>query len=155
MARLLRRWFALPLSEQWRLLQLGLMLPVVAGLLRMLGVMRCARLMQRSNSRRPTHPATVSEMQYAQRLAELAAIAGRRNAVRTTCLRQALLLQWLLRRRGLAAELRIGVRKQDAALDAHAWVELDGVALGEPDLAHAKFPDDLVARASQMGVSRR
>lgn len=155
MTRLLRRWFALPLSEQWRLLQLGLMLPVVAGFLRMLGVMRCARLMQRRSSGRQTHIAKPLEMQYAQRLAELAAIAGRRGAVRTTCLRQALLVQWLLCRRGLAAELRIGVRKLDSALDAHAWVELDGVALGEPDLAHAKFTDDLTARAGQMGVSRR
>ncbi|MEO5595972.1 MAG: lasso peptide biosynthesis B2 protein [Lysobacteraceae bacterium] len=154
MARLLRRWFALPLSDQWRLLQLGLMLPVVAGLLRMLGMMGCARLMQQSNRRRLTHPATAPEIQYAQRLAELAAIAGRRSAIRTTCLRQALLLQWLLRRRGLDAQLRIGVRKNNAALDAHAWVELDGVALGEPDLAHAKFPDDLAVRASQMDISR-
>jgi hypothetical protein len=59
--------------------------------------------------------------------------------VTATCLRQALLLHWLLRRRGLQPELRIGVRKQGEALDAHAWMELDGHPLQSSPVAHSPF----------------
>lgn len=38
------------------------------------------------------------------------------------CLPRSLLLLWLLRRRGVEAELRIGVRLLGDKLDAHAWV---------------------------------
>ena len=38
------------------------------------------------------------------------------------CLPRSLLLLWLLRRRGVEAELRIGVRLLGDRLDAHAWV---------------------------------
>jgi hypothetical protein len=53
-------------------------------------------------------------------------------------------VQWLLRRQGLPARLRMGALLRDGALDAHAWVELDGVPLSQPGLRHAAFddPDD-------------
>ena len=56
-----------------------------------------------------------------------------------TCLVQALAAATMLRRRGLACELRIGVRTRGiaagAAIEAHAWVECEGrVAVG--DVAH-------------------
>ena len=44
-----------------------------------------------------------------------------------TCLPQALAAEWLLRRRGQRAQLRIGVTKGlDGHLLAHAWLESDG-----------------------------
>lgn len=44
-----------------------------------------------------------------------------------TCLTQALAAQYLLRRRGLEADLRIGVaRAAGEPLEAHAWVESRG-----------------------------
>jgi hypothetical protein len=57
-----------------------------------------------------------------------------------TCLTQALVAQALLRRHGLAGELRIGVgRGADGAFAAHAWVESEGeIIVGGPRdyLAH-------------------
>jgi hypothetical protein len=50
-----------------------------------------------------------------------------------TCLRRALTLQKMLSRRGLAAELKIGVRKQAGQLSAHAWLEYQGKPLGETE----------------------
>lgn len=38
---------------------------------------------------------------------------------------------WLMRRRGLPAQLRIGVRKDDGTLRAHAWVEIRGLVLND------------------------
>ena len=44
-------------------------------------------------------------------------------------------MQWWLRRRGLASQLRIGARRNGDTLDAHAWVELAGTPLAQgPDL---------------------
>ena len=40
-----------------------------------------------------------------------------------TCLTRSLLLRWLLRRRGIESDLRIGVQLVQGQLDAHAWVE--------------------------------
>jgi hypothetical protein len=67
--------------------------------------------------------------------------AAVRGALPATCLRQSLLIYWLLRRRGFDPELKLGVRKEQAGFDAHAWVELQGVALGQADLAHSPFPE--------------
>jgi hypothetical protein len=41
----------------------------------------------------------------------------------STCLRESLIFCRIFKRRGLPAELRIGVRKAGDHLDAHAWVE--------------------------------
>ena len=42
-----------------------------------------------------------------------------------------MLLWWLLRRRGMESELRIGVRKKAEVLEAHAWVEYQGCVLND------------------------
>jgi hypothetical protein len=42
------------------------------------------------------------------------------------CLRRSLVLLWVLRRHGIEAQLCIGVRFLEGALDAHAWVEWQG-----------------------------
>ena len=50
----------------------------------------------------------------------------------TTCLTEAAVAYTMLRRHGHDPRLRIGVRRGDSALDAHAWVECDGtVVMGE------------------------
>jgi hypothetical protein len=80
-------------------------------------------------------------MQSAQRLTQLAAIVGRRGAITATCLRQSLLVYGILRRHGLGPELKLGVRKIDGTLDAHAWVQLEQTALGQGDAEHTPLPD--------------
>ena len=42
------------------------------------------------------------------------------------CLPTALVAQWMLRRRGVASKLCLGVRRDAAVLAAHAWLEIDG-----------------------------
>ena len=87
-------------------------------------------------------------MSYALRLGRLTRIAGRYVPANGSCLRQSLLVWWLLRRKGVPAELRIGVRKQEG-FAAHAWVELAGQPVNDaPDVAErfAPFDDSLSAR---------
>jgi hypothetical protein len=47
------------------------------------------------------------------------------------CLPRSLLLFWLLRARREPVELCLGVSKHKATLEGHAWVERDGIVLGD------------------------
>jgi transglutaminase superfamily protein len=75
----------------------------------------------------------------AQQISRLELAATRNFPLRTNCLEQSLVLWWLLQRRGIAAELRIGARKDADRFEAHAWVELDGKVLNEPGEEHIHF----------------
>ena len=68
-----------------------------------------------------------------RRLAGLVSTAARHHLYPMTCLRRSLVLQRMLRQEGFAAELCIGVRKEDGGLQAHAWVEVDGEPVGESE----------------------
>ena len=59
------------------------------------------------------------------------AIAARYVPGGASCLVRSLGLVAFLRRRGLRAELRIGVGDRRPVLDAHAWVEVGGVPVNE------------------------
>ena len=68
--------------------------------------------------------------QYRRRAAWAAHAVGRRFLPERPCLTQALVLQYLLLRRGDdEAELHIGVAKNEDGLQAHAWVERNGQVL--------------------------
>jgi hypothetical protein len=95
--------------------------------------------LERASTIRTPSACTPDAIADAVRLAELAAIAGRRGAVAASCLRQALVVWWWLRRRGLPAQFRIGTIGSGESFAAHAWVELDGVALAQPELPHHSF----------------
>jgi hypothetical protein len=65
---------------------------------------------------------------------------ARRLPFTPTCLEKSLTLWWLLRRHRIPADLRIGVRKDGGGdFEAHAWVEADGVVLGESGEDHTLF----------------
>jgi hypothetical protein len=63
-------------------------------------------------------------------VARMAAAAAHNLPFHSNCLEQSLVLWWLLRRRGIAADMRIGARKAANRFEAHAWVEFDGGVLG-------------------------
>lgn len=71
--------------------------------------------------------------------ARLVRIAARYNPIRLTCLPRSLALWWLLRRQGLDTDLRIGVTPKKGGLEAHAWVEFQGVPLDNQDDVRERF----------------
>ena len=115
-------------------------LPVIAAALRLFGYVKTRRWLEHYSRTDRARMPTPGEFSAAMDLAQLAAIAGRHGPIRATCLRQSLLVYWLLRRRGLMPELKIGVRKQELVVDAHAWVELAGQALAPAAITHLPFP---------------
>ncbi|WP_425294087.1 lasso peptide biosynthesis B2 protein [Mesorhizobium delmotii] len=58
-----------------------------------------------------------------ERMAWLVNATANRHVKPMTCLERALTLQSLLARHGCHASLRFGVRKGDATVEAHAWLE--------------------------------
>lgn len=69
-----------------------------------------------------------------QRIAWLVEVADRYAPGRSSCLRQAAALEWLLRRQGIATNLRIGVALEGGNLMAHSWLESEeGELLGLSD----------------------
>ena len=133
----LERWRALAGGERRLLVELALFLPAIGTALRLFGVRRTCRLLGGSRQFAEGGIA-VDEMAQAtaKRLGRLVNIASRHGPYNATCLRHSLALWWLLRRRGLPAELHIGVGKEEALVRAHAWVELGGLVVNDrPSIA--------------------
>ena len=83
-----------------------------------------------------------------RRAARLVNAAARYSPFPATCLTRSIVLARLLRRRGAAAEIRIGVLRHGTSL-AHAWVEVDGEPVNDtPDVAerHAVFDRGLAPK---------
>lgn len=105
----------------------SLLLPLAGLALHLLGLRRTLRLFAGN-----LQSACVSAPQAAERVAREVERAGREYSVYPVdCLVRSLVVVLLLRRRGIAAELRVGVRTLTGRFEAHAWVEHCGVPLGE------------------------
>jgi hypothetical protein len=66
--------------------------------------------------------------------------AGRSAAPTPSCLEEALSVQWMLRRRHVEAQVRIGVVKSDAgALLGHAWAEHAGRVMSVDPISPARY----------------
>ncbi len=87
----------------------------------------------------PVAPATAPAADLSRRLALAIGRAAAHHLWPMTCLPRALALQRMLARRGIPAALRIGVRKESATIAAHAWIEVSGEAIGEPEAIEARF----------------
>lgn len=75
-----------------------------------------------------------SGLREAERVGRIVAGVARRLPWHPTCLRQALAVQRMLRRRGIAGRLHLGVTHV-AVGAAHAWVTVDGrPVVGRPGL---------------------
>ena len=78
-------------------------------------------------------------LSFADRLQRLVSLAAHLHLLPMPCLVRACSLHWMLRRRVLPSQLCIGVNSSLNGLQAHAWVDLLGHALGEPGDIEARF----------------
>ena len=128
-------------SLQWRCLACSLvMLPLIDISLRLAGYKRTRGILAAlARSRLAVKPQFDID-QVGARLARVVSIAGRRSPWPTTCLRQALMLWFLLSRRDIVCELRVGVEHSvNSGFAAHAWVELQGRVLIGGEHAQARY----------------
>jgi hypothetical protein len=119
---LLARFRALPPDERRALVAALWLLPACSAALRTLGLARVRRLLA---AIRPIP----GEGPDPRRISYCVDAAASQLLIRPSCLTRSLVLHGLLVRRGIASEVRIGVRFADGRLDAHAWVECAGAPL--------------------------
>lgn len=153
-------------------------LAVIGLSLRTAGYARTSRWLARRTAQVPPIPSTHAQAARDTVAAGLL-LAARALPWRPACLERSMALRHLLRRRGYAAEVRIGVRKREGAggperggglacadegaqakgapaappIEAHAWVEVDGEVVGDRADVHERFlpfGDDHRALASEL-----
>jgi hypothetical protein len=123
-------------AERRELLRAWAALPAVWFGLRVLPLRRLLRT--------PAVPAAEGHggANTARGAARLVNAAARFSPFPHSCLSRSIVLWRLLQRRGVAAEIRVGVRRDRGPMAAHAWVEVDGEPVNDaPDVAerHAVF----------------
>ena len=135
-------WRRLSRFERGATVAATVAIPTMALLLRLHPPERILAMMDR----RPARGGGIGrDAETVGQLVRAAEGAGRYGFYRGDCLSRSLALLWLLRRRGLAAELQLGARLIDGQLEAHAWVERGGVALNESA--------DVITRFAPFGVT--
>ena len=167
------KWYRLrelPWSDRWLLLQAALLLvyakirlPFVGFRLDAPDAVPVAVASPAAQDNMPSAAPTPSapDIARAQAVARLVAVASRYCVVSVACLHRSLVLWWLLRRRGIASQIRIGVRSPGDGFEAHAWVECAGVPLGEagdPHAVHSAFAESVIptgVRAPWGGLVQR
>lgn len=137
--RLLASWLRLPSDERRLALEAATLIAFIRVSLKVFPLGMLRRWLHRSAEfwRVPSP----EEEDYRERAARAAERAGRRLLGDRACLAQSLAVEWLYRRRGIPAEVCIGVaRSEDGGLVAHAWVESEGrVMAGGPPEALAGY----------------
>jgi hypothetical protein len=147
----LRRLARLSGSERRILLAAALWLPAVDLGLRTVGFARVRRWLAAGRRAVPLSPERRAE---AELVARMVTVAARHHLWPMTCLRRALVIDRLLARRGIPAELRIGVGKGEEGFRAHAWIECGGRPLFEPEAVEERY-SSLEIPSSASASSRR
>jgi len=130
--RRLRTFLALPGAERRAFFEAWAWTWASLLALRALGLSRTLRLWTQAPGARMAGPPP--------RAARWIRIAARYTPFANTCLVRSLALLGLLRRRGVPAELRVGVGRTGPQLEAHAWVELDGAPVNDAADVAARYP---------------
>jgi hypothetical protein len=127
LTRKLSQFLALTAPERRTFLAAMALLPLFWVGLRILGLQRLQTRLQRNPL--PV-AATLTPIEFT-RFGALVNSAAHHTLGPANCLTRSLYLWWLLRRRGVDSQLRIGVRLTDGTLDAHAWVEHAGIPIND------------------------
>jgi len=126
------RWnklLSLSFSEVWFLMEAAAVVVGFDVAFRLFSSKTCLALFERKAGSRERRQGG-----NLQRMAWLVDVADRYAPGKSSCLRQTAALAWLLRRRGVATSLRIGVAREGNKLTAHSWLESgDGQMFGLSD----------------------
>ena len=121
--------------DEWSLLITALvMLPIIALGLRSYGLKKTRSTLARFIPDNTSQILSEHEaMREVYKVARIVDVASRHGLYRANCLKESLLLWWLLARRGIKSKIHIGVQKESIELIAHAWVEYRGTPLNNPE----------------------
>ena len=141
LAQNIRRFLALHPADRRLFMQAELLFILVGPGLKIIGLRRCQRLLQRLVTRQRPMPAPADAPTSARRTVTMMRMAARHTLGQPTCLPQSLVCLALLRRQGIEGDLRIGTRRDGGKFEAHAWVEYQGQVLNDrPDVRQRFAP---------------
>ena len=138
----LRRFSSLPADARGIFLRAAVLLPVISISLKMRGFRATQLTLQNlpiSTNAAKRHGKKIKEDDGIRMAVRMVNAAARYGWDRPTCLEKSLALWWLLRQQGTVSSVRIGARKVDGKLEAHAWVECEGVVLNAPREEHRHY----------------
>jgi len=125
----LSAFLALPGSDRMLLSQALILIPTVSLGLKVIGFRRVYRILDRwAPIPDDSSPANLGQ---AHKIADLVGKAAWRGIYPVTCLPRSMSLWAVLRRHAIQANLCIGVRRTEAGIQGHAWVEVDQMPLLE------------------------
>jgi hypothetical protein len=137
----LKKLWRLSHLERGLLLQAILLLPLFHLALRLLGYARLrgalASMTPICAGSRPL--SSTQRVRRVKQITRIVTIASQRGLYKATCLRRSLLTWWLLRGEGIASDICLGVRTPGGILEAHAWVEYEGIVLNDRPDVRQKF----------------
>lgn len=139
-------WHSLSKSDRAVVINAMFLLPVVATSLKAVGLRRTQSWLARG-SPGPIVPPIEQTRANVRRTAQMVAVACRRQPLRSSCLPRTIVLWSLLRRRGIATDVRIGARSNSQGeFQAHAWLEWNGEVLNDVvDVGRQYLPFDTAA----------
>ena len=124
-------WHSLSKGDRALVIRAMFLLPIVTTSLKTVGLRKTQSWLAR-NSPGPTVPLTEQTRANVRRAAQMVALACRRSPLHSSCLPRTIVLWNLLRRRGIATDLRIGARSNSQGeFQAHAWLEWNGEVLND------------------------
>jgi hypothetical protein len=134
-------WNSFSKSDRVLLMSAACLLPVVAASLKTVGLQRTQSWLA-GNALAPMRPGTAQTRADVRRAVQMVAAAYRLHPVRSSCLPRTVVLWSLLQRRGIGAEVHVGVRyNTQGQFESHAWLEWNGEVLNDvADVARQFLP---------------
>jgi len=127
--------------EWWLMLVAMLLLPVVAMSLRIFEYNKTKNIFSHfisdiSGQKEPVP----TDLEKASVIARMVTVASRHGPYRANCLKQSMVLWWMLARHGILSEIKFGVQKNtDESFGAHAWVECYGMNMSDTEKEQQSF----------------
>jgi len=120
-------------SNLWLQFQTLILLPAVGLLLRVLGFWRSYKFLKRISQFHLRRSGKFDQpLSEAIRIGNIVGSTNKKISLYlATCLPESLTLWYILRRKGLDANLCLGARTVTGEFEAHAWVEFDQVVLND------------------------
>jgi Transglutaminase-like superfamily len=136
----LQRYKALDPASRHVFWRAAILLPLVRWSLRLRGYGKTfTSLQSRAQFQAKGTETPTESREEVQVVCHMVRAALRYSIAQYTCLEESLALWYLLRKQGIPACLRIGVRKQKEQFEAHAWVEHGGEALNQDEAMHRHY----------------
>ena len=117
-----------------------ILLPLTALALKIKGFKSTKSIFSKLLIKNNTHQIPESnQLTIAKNTSKMVSIAANHGPYRANCLKKTLVTQWLLNKKGIQTQLKIGVNKDERDLNAHSWLEFQGEILNDNADVNLRF----------------